>query len=340
MITIKEIAEVAGVSTTTVSNVLHGKINKVSPQNVERIQKLLAEHNYIPRFGLNALTSKGSKMIGVLISTPEFVENNLYEKPFYGGVIGALESLFRNSGYYIIVFSSKDIDEVMRMALGWNVDGIIAISMSKKYSQKIGEMSGKPVVCIDLDVNDAKDAQDSYNVTSPDFDLGKEMIYYLANQGVKEIQYALNVKRGADYRRYLGAQEAYRECYGAKQELKLTVLERTIEARRQQYMEMKRGAGERAALFFSSDLNAAEAIECFIRQGIRIPEDISIVGTDDEIFARLCVPGLTTVRVETREKAEAAAHMLLNIIEGRAVTAKNKKIAGKLIERESVRKNV
>jgi len=336
MITIKEIAEEAGVSATTVSNVLHGKMNKVSPQMVEKIQQLLTEHRYIPRFGLSALTSRGSKMIGVLISTPEFVEENLYEKPFYGSVIGALESLFRQRGYYIMVFSSKNIDEIMRMTLGWNVDGVISISMPKKYCQKIGEVTGKPVVSIDMDVNDLKDAADSYNIISPDYEAGRMMIEYLSGKGVREIIYAANVRRGADYRRYRGAAAAYKKCYGSSRKLEMFILERDFERRRQQYKEMERLAGRNAAVFFSSDLNAAEAIGCFVREGIAVPEQLSVVGADDDIFARLCVPHLTTVRAASTRKAELAAEMMLNIVEERPVPRKNEQIEVELIERESV----
>lgn len=336
MITIKEIADKAGVSTTTVSNVLHGKVNKVSPQMVERIQGLLEEHNYIPRFGLSALTSRGSKMIGVLISTPEFVEETLYEKPFYGSVIGALESWFRKRGYYIMVFSSKDIDEIMRMALGWNVDGVISISMPKKYCQKLGELIGKPIVSIDMDVNDQKEIQDSYNVTSQDDVAGELMIKYLFQCGSRDIIYLANVKRGADYRRYTGACKAYQEHLGAERELEYLILERDFEGRRAQYKQLEKIAGERFALYFSNDLNAVEAIGCFTREGIAIPEQISIVGVDDDIYGRLSVPRLTTIRTTSAKKAEVAAEMLRNIIEGRPVPKRNERIPIEIIERESV----
>ena len=79
---IKEIAAEAGVSMTTVSNVLHGKAKKVSPEVEERIKKLLVKYNYIPRFGLNALTNKDSKIISILVNTPDFVERTPYERPF------------------------------------------------------------------------------------------------------------------------------------------------------------------------------------------------------------------------------------------------------------------
>ena len=66
MVTIKQIAEMAGVSTTTVSNVLHKKNARVSSETIEKIEKLLMENNYIPRLGLNALTNKNSKIISIL----------------------------------------------------------------------------------------------------------------------------------------------------------------------------------------------------------------------------------------------------------------------------------
>ena len=336
MITIKEIAEEAGVSTTTVSNVLHGKVNKVSPQTVERIQMLLKGHNYIPRFGLSALTSRGSKIIGILISTPEFVEETLYEKPFYGSVIGTLESWFRERGYYIIVFSSKDVTEIMRMALGWNVDGIIAISMPKKYSQKIGDVTGKPVVSIDMDVNDEKDAKDSYNVTSPDRKAGKMMVRYLASIGNRKIIYLANVTRGADYRRYIGASEAYQEYFGAEEKLEIIIMGRSFEERRKLYKDLERYAGQRVVLYFSNDLNAVEAIGCFTREGIKIPEELSVVGVDDDIYARLSVPRLTTMRTASSKKASLAAKMLMDVVEGQPISQMNQEIDIELVERESV----
>ena len=209
MITIKEIAEEAGVSATTVSNVLHGRTKKVSPEMIKKIQDLLEEKNYVPRFGLNALTNRKSKMIGVLISTPEFVERSPYERPFYGTVIGTLESAFREKGYYIMLCSSKNMQEVMRMILGWNVDGVVSISLPPKYYQEIKEITGKPVVSIDMDV-DTPYTTGCYNITSTDEVCGEKVVEYLLEQNIRKIIYIANAKKGADYRRYQGALKAQR----------------------------------------------------------------------------------------------------------------------------------
>ena len=335
MITIKEIAEEAGVSATTVSNVLHGRTKKVSPEMIKKIQDLVEEKNYVPRFGLNALTNRKSKMIGVLISTPEFVERSPYERPFYGTVIGTLESAFREKGYYIMLCSSKNMQEVMRMILGWNVDGVVSISLPPQYYQEIKEITGKPVVSIDMDV-DTPYTTGCYNITSTDEVCGEKVVEYLLEQNIRKIIYIANAKKGADYRRYQGALKAYKSALGETAELEEVMLGTTCEERIATYQELEKYVGHHAALFFSTDFNAAEAMGYFDRKNIRIPEDISIVGCDDDVFARLSVPKLTTVKVDSVRKAEIAAEVMLSLLEGKTIEEKEIKVNTCLIERDSV----
>lgn len=337
MITIKKIAEEAGVSPTTVSNVLYGRTQKVSPDTVKRVQTLLDDHNYIPRLGLNALTNRKSKMIGVLINTPEFMERTPFEKPFYGYVVGTLEKVFREEGYYLMICSAKDMQEIMRMVLGWNVDGVITVSMPGKYYQQTKEMTGKPVVSIDMDVEDVEKIPDCYNVTSKDFEAGANMMRYLLKNGVEDVIYIANTKMGVDYKRYQGADSVYKEYFGSEKELKRELLGRTSTERKHLYNQLAKYRGENTALFFSTDLNAVEAIGFFNEKGIVVPDEISVVGCDDEIYAQLSAPRLTTMRVESIKKAELAADMLLRLIDGENVKKKRKEIDVRLIERESVR---
>ena len=83
MTTIKEIAEMAGVSMTTVYNVLHGNVKKVSKANMEKIQALLDEYHYVPKMGLSALKNNSSKIIGVVIHTSRYYENTVISDTFY-----------------------------------------------------------------------------------------------------------------------------------------------------------------------------------------------------------------------------------------------------------------
>lgn len=338
MITIKEIAEEAGVSTTTVSNVLHGKTKKVSKKTQEKIHKLLEGNNYIPRFGLNALTNRGSRMISVLVNTPVFVERSPYERPFYGNIIGDLERMLRKRGYYIMLFSAKDIQEIMKMTMGWNAEGIISISMPTKYYKQLGKMTGKPIVSIDMDEYDEKKIKGCYNITSKDFDGGYLMVDYLIQNKIEKIVYFTNTLQGADYRRYLGAKKCYQKHFGKNAELELQILGRAYEERSQIYESMRRLKGLDTALFFSTDLNAVEAISYFAGHGMKVPEDISVVGFDDDVYAKLSAPRLTTMKTDVTEKAECAVSMLMNLLEGEEVEECAQQIDVTLVERESVKK--
>lgn len=210
MVTIKEIARQAGVSTTTVSNVLHKKNARVSAETIEKVERLLAENNYIPRLGLNALTNRSSRIICILITTPKFARGSAYETPFYGNMLGHLERLLREKGYYIMIFSDKNVEEIEKMTVGWNVDGIITISMPYRHLKKIAGLSGIPIVSIDMDEMPEGNEM-YYQVTSEDKKGGREMAEYLIRQGVKRIVYLANVNHGADHLRFLGVMEAVRE---------------------------------------------------------------------------------------------------------------------------------
>lgn len=333
MITIKQIAELAGVSTTTVSNVLHKKKARVSAETIEKIEKLLAENNYIPRLGLNALTNKSSKIISILINTPSFTEGSAYENPFYGRIIGKLEELLRKKGYYIMIFSDKNVEEIEKMTLGWNVDGIISISMPMICCKKISELSDKPVVAIDMGYMPTEEDQ-IYLVTSEDKKAGTEMGEYLISHGAKRIVYLANDDHGADYRRYLGVKEVSdkHRC-----ELETRLLPAEAERRQEVYKGLLKYVGTDTALFFSTDRNAAEVISFLHRNHINVPEEISVAGIDDDMFATIVYPMLTTMKIDVEEKAGVAVELLMKLIQGEKCIPYIYKTKVQLIERESVK---
>lgn len=157
MTTIKEIAEMAGVSMTTVYNVLHGNVKKVSKANMEKIQALLDEYHYVPKMGLSALKNNSSKIIGVVIHTSRYYENTVISDTFYSHVIGALEESLRKEGYYMMLYAAEDLEEIFHMSLAWNVDGLIAITFKYHNYIKLKTLINKPIVAIDLIDKEAED---------------------------------------------------------------------------------------------------------------------------------------------------------------------------------------
>ncbi len=90
------------------------------------------------------------------------------------------------------------------------------------------------------------------------------------------------------------------------------------------------------ALFFASDFYASDAINTFFSVGLRIPEDVSVAGFDDNIFAWHCRPALTTVQQKVADKAYHAVKLMLQIIKGEENHGKNIHLPVKLIVRQSV----
>lgn len=136
MATIKEIAEKAGVSTTTVSNVIHGKTKKVSPATIQKIEALIKEVGYVQKRGLRVLNNEKSQLIAVVINYHKEFKDSILGDPFYGKIIGFIEEYVQKQGYYLMLYSTKDIEEIFQMVAGWDVDGVIAISFSRHNCEK------------------------------------------------------------------------------------------------------------------------------------------------------------------------------------------------------------
>lgn len=111
MITIKDMAEMLGISTTTVSNVIHGKTSEVSQKTVERVEKLLDKYEYVPNISARSLSQNSSKIIGVALKCRKDKYANLFSDPFFGELIGALEAEIRQEDAGDGAAGSKDAVE-------------------------------------------------------------------------------------------------------------------------------------------------------------------------------------------------------------------------------------
>ena len=220
------------------------------------------------------------------------------------------------------------------MTLGWNVDGIISISMPFAYCKKISELSDKPMVSIDMG-EIPKEEEKFYLVTSEDEKAGAEMSEYLISNGTKKIIYLANAVHGADYRRYQGAKKTAdrKSC-----ELEMKLLPTETEGRQMVYGELLKYAGTDTTLLFSTDKNAAEMISFLHRNDVKVPEDISVAGIDDDVFATIVYPTITTMKIDVEEKANMAVEILMRLIQGESCMPYIYKTKVQLIERESVKK--
>ena len=149
MVTIKDVAKITGVSPTTVSNVLHGKTNKVSKETQHVVQNAIDELNYVSNMGGRLLARHGSKIIGVIMTYARRYENKASIYPFYSEIIGALEETIRENGFYMMLYTSGGIDESLRLSNAWDIEGLVVLGNTPKEAERFYKSTKVPVVFID-----------------------------------------------------------------------------------------------------------------------------------------------------------------------------------------------
>ena len=335
MIAVKEIAEKAGVSMTTVYNVIHGNAKKVSKAKMEKIQELLKEYHYVPKMGLSALKNNSSKIIGVVIHTSRYYEDTVISDVFYSHVIGAVEENLRNAGYYMMLYSASNLENIFHMALAWNVDGLIVISFRFQEYMKLKVLTNKPIVAIDLI---DKEEGDYFNIGLRDDNGGYMMAEYLLECGYRDIYVCARKNVGVDHDRWTGFRRAWKDSGRPLRDNDFISLYDTESERNKNYGRMLKLISKNTAFFFLSDLFAVEAMHYFQSHGVRIPDELGIAGFDDSPLAKYCYPRLTTVRQDMSEKGKSAVEMMIAVLEGRLEGRAEIRQNVKLIKGCSVRK--
>ena len=333
MIRIKDIADRAGVSPTTVSNV-HGKTGRVSKATVEKINRILKEMEYVPSISARMLANNSSGLIGVALGFMKKGNASSFEDPFVSAMLGNLEYQIREHGYYMMLVARHEQDDIMQQALGWNFDGMIAMALKEKEIAELSERLGKPLVTIDQYLPPELGVR---SITMDDRGGAYQMSQYLIGKGHKKFLFLSDCDLGVDHYRWLGVRQAMEEAGIEDIESRHIVIPWNPEQREKAYEEMLPFFKKQTALFFSSDYYALEASNFLQNRGIKVPEDISIAGFDDVTYATLARPKLTTVHQMVDGKARRAVEVLMHLIQDEPVQKDIPPLPTTLVERESVR---
>jgi LacI family transcriptional regulator len=337
--TIKNLAKMIDVSPTTVSNVLHGRENKMRPEILKKVKKALEETKYVPNMAGRLLANHGSRLIGVIINYTQRNESNVTLHSFYGEMIGALESEIRKNGYFMMFYSSANADESLRIAAGWNIEGLVIMGGDADESERIMRGADIPVVFIDQYFHPS--CRDYINIGINDRYAGYLMTRYLIEQGHRRIAFVCTVDtgRGVFHERYLGYCDALEEKGLFHDKKDYIQSENQVLHRRMIMHDFVRYGRIRdyTALFFGSDSHAVFAMNIFQDMGIKIPEDVSVAGFDGSVFATYCRPLLTTVQQNNPQKAYYAIKMLLQNIKKEALRERDIRLDVSLTIGNSVR---
>ncbi len=334
MVTIRDIANATGVSATTVSNVIHGKDKRVSAETIQKINDAIKELGYIPNMSARSLVSSSSKVIGFVNHIITRDDSNFMEDPFHSAVIGAIESTLRENGYFLMLRTVENAEELVRFLTRWNMDGLFFTGIFK--DKFLDSLSGLniPVVLLDSYAN----APRFCNVGLEDFDGSYNATKHLIDKGHKRIGFASpNIKDGGVLQeRFLGYKSALADAgipfdkgLVFQQEMDIPSCKLCVKS----IVEHPDMTG----LVVSADIMAAGIMAALKEKGKRIPEDISIVGFDDITLSQLVDPPLTTIHQDFNLKGRLAVDFMLQQLSGKPLDTTEITLSTRLVERLSVK---
>jgi DNA-binding LacI/PurR family transcriptional regulator len=326
-VSIKDVARAAGVSHPTVSRALRGS-PLVPPGTAQQIRRTAEVMGYKPSAVARSLVTRKSWTIGLVVAS--------IADPFYGEITSGIEEVASLNGYSVILANSP-IDPAREIAAvrsleGHRVDGILvtASRVGESYLAISSEMQ-IPIVLI----NNQHDGEFVYSVCIDNIAGAVAATKHLIELGHNKIAY-LGDRLGfqTDKERYAGYRKALADdgipfhkdwvVYGdGLPEGSAEAVERLLSLSRTP-----------TALFCYNDMSALGAIEAARNKGLRVPEELSLIGFDDLFFSRYMQPGLTTIRQPRREMGRKAMGILLSLLAGED-PEKQVSIHGELVVRSS-----
>jgi len=134
---IVDVADALGLSTATVSKVIHGKTEKISDETIKRVQQELERSGYIPNMAGILLARNNSRIIGVVVNDHEKYEGRVLEDGFVMSSLNALSREVNEKGYFLMIKTTADISEIPVFASMWNMDGLILMGFCEAdYKQR------------------------------------------------------------------------------------------------------------------------------------------------------------------------------------------------------------
>ncbi len=325
--TINDVAKQAGVSTATVSRIIN-KQTGYTAETRQKVVNIIQEIGYKPNAIARGLVNKRTKTIGVLLPSLSSrlasallkgIENSAHQLD-YSVIICNTESDGKRTIEYLDVLSEKQIDGI-----------IITSEWLKDVYEEAIEAMKIPVILV---LTSSSHLQIPY-IKVDDYRASYQATKYLIGRGHKEIGMISGTKKDklAGFPRIKGYKQALSDNRLTISEDRIVYGDFAYKSGIRCMEELLERSPGITALFAASDEMAVGALSCAYKKGVKVPDDLSIIGYDDTQDAEMAIPPLTTVHQPIYEMGEKAVEMLLNTKEAAGSVV----MPHHIVERDSVR---
>jgi LacI family transcriptional regulator, gluconate utilization system Gnt-I transcriptional repressor len=304
-VTLAEVARAADVSAISVSRYFN-QPGQVSPPLRERIEAAVQALGYVPNLVAGGLASARGRIVGMVIPN--------ISGPIFAQTIQAFSDTLNRHGYQLLLassyFSEAQEESAVRAFLGWSPAALVVTShFHSPATEKMLSEAEVPVV----EIWDYRPERSQLQVGFRHHQVGVQACRYLLGKGHRRIAFVQNSAAGdlSALERRDGYIEALREA-GLEPWVFVPSTDcAPFEAGKQAMQALIRRDPRPEAIIFANDNLAAGALLAGQRAGLRLPEDMAIVGFGDYPFAEMLLPSLTTLRPPSRQIGELAAMRVL-----------------------------
>ena len=335
MPTLQDVAREAGVTKMTVSNVLNGRRERVSPATIARVMEVVGRLGYVPNATARSLSARRSNIVALAFPGRDVDGVVPLTNPHDSLFLSEVEWHITRAGLYLMAHSVTSVESTANSLRSWNVDGAIFLGTRADEVAALHTAYEAPMVFID---NHGTSPQIS-NVGIED-----RLGAYLAGRRLIEAGHRRIGfvgpridEPGVVRERHGGFVQALTEAGLSLRPEHVVRCNAGFDAAVAAAQQVLSAPQRPTAIFATADIIAAGLLKGFVRAGCPVPDQMSIIGFDDLEVGRHVSPEITTLHQDIPGKARAAVEVLLaQLAQWPAVRSERRVLGVTLVERQSV----